>query len=27
MTPEGFLYKEIPSYKYLVVEHIGAMPT
>ena len=25
ITPEGFLYKEIPSYKYLVVEHIGAM--
>ena len=23
ITPEGFLYKEIPSYKYLVVEHIG----
>ena len=23
--PRGFLYKEIPSYKYLVVEHIGAM--
>ena len=25
ITPEGFLYKKIPSYKYLVVEHIGAM--
>lgn len=22
---ESFLYKEIPSYKYLVVEHNGAM--
>lgn len=25
--PEGFLYKEIPVYKYLVVEHRGAMDT
>ena len=25
ILPDNFLYKEIPSYKYLVVEHIGAM--
>lgn len=25
IIPDGFLYKEIPSYKYLVIEHIGAM--
>ncbi len=25
IIPDSFLYKEIPSYKYLVVEHIGAM--
>ena len=25
IIPDNFLYKEIPSYKYLVVEHIGAM--
>ena len=25
IIPDNFLYKEIPSYKYLVMEHIGAM--
>ena len=25
IIPDSFLYKEIPSYKYLVMEHIGAM--
>lgn len=25
VIPDDFLYKEIPAYKYLVVEHIGAM--
>lgn len=25
IIPDGFNMKEIPSYKYLVVEHIGAM--
>ena len=25
ILPDNFLYKEIPSYKYLVMEHIGAM--
>lgn len=25
IIPDGFIYKEIPSYRYLVVEHIGAM--
>ena len=25
VIPEGFIFKEIKSYKYLVVEHIGLM--
>ncbi len=25
VIPEGFIYKEIPSCQYLVVEHIGAI--